>query len=966
MKKLFFLSLTLIPALLFSQQYVFKRYTSVDGLEQNTIRALAQDNIGRLWIGLAEGFSIYDGNEFVNYTKKFGQSGTAIGCFFQPSPDTMWASVLYAGIAIICKPALGADTVVRNIKGKKYFINNSIGNIFRDSKGRIWFCTNDGITRWSNSDPDNCSIRHFNKKNEPGNIIVYSGCEDDRGNLWFGTLKGLYKFSDDKFTLIRGSPKPIWYMLPTGKDTIWAGTNKGLYLFTDGKFKRPFRNSPLYSTEINHLFKDKDSNLWISSKEGVFLFDGKNLTNFSGSQGAKSKFVFTFFKDSFNNAWIGAVDGLYKMMNKNFSYIDARFRYNYLFDLFPRKDGLIYVTTEDGLFEIKNNKLVYSPLNKILHTKIVRIVLEDNNTKWIGTAEGLIKLKTGTKKVFTKKDGFDSNYITCITKGGKDTLWVSTKGYGEAGKGKVYLVINDKVIEPVILDTLRPNPVTVVYRDRKKNIWIGFFSAGLYKFSNNTLTRIRSKNSPVIKNIRNIFEDRDGNIWIMTRFSGVIKYTNGNFTNYNKKDGLTSNWVIGAIQDNKGTLWFCTAAGVCSFDGKRFHKLIYGGELLTGEIWGETMDKMGNLWFANNNYIFKYNPGQEGAKHSDYIYIKELLVNDKSVNAKAGKSFLIDYDNNSVEISFDDVNFGNVNSVLYQYKLAGLNTKWSNLAKRKYVVFNQLPPGKYQFLVKAKFDDGTWSKTNSDISFKIKTPLWLRTWFIILAGLLTAAIISIITALIYQYRIRQIIRIQNIRSRIASDLHDDIGANLSTISIFSELANLKLEKEPQNASEIITRIGKMAREVANSMGDIVWVINPETDSLKDVIEKMKGFAFELLTARKIELKFNIEQNLPKTRLSMDVRRNLLMIFKESINNIAKHSNASAVSIELIVVKDNRTGYNIIMQIEDNGKGFDPLICDRGNGLNNLEKRSAEINAEIKITSVPGKGTIIKLQKAVNR
>lgn len=964
MKKLFFFFLLFLQPYIFGQQYYFKRYTSMEGLSQNTIRALKQDNLGRLWIGTADGLSVYDGNEFDNYSEAEGLSGTVVDCFFQQAPDTMWVSLVLGGISVLYKPKLHSDKVIRIIKGKKYFADNTINKIFRDSGGRLWFCTDDGISSWSNANPDNCIIRHYNGKNDPGHIYTYCVTEDRGGTLWFGTEKGLYKFSDDKFSFIRGSPIVIGSILRVNSDSLWLGTNTGILIYNGTTFSKPFRNSPLSKSEINQIYRDKQANIYIASTDGLFIFDGTKLKNFSNYEGSKNKFVLTSLKDSFNDLWIGTVDGLYKLLNRNFYYINAHFKYNYLYDLMPRKNGTVYTTTDDGIFKIKNNRLFYSSINKKLPTKKVSDYLVDKNTKWIGTALGLVKIKNGSVKIFTKKDGFDSNYITHILKGGKDSIWVGTRNYGESGKGKVYLIYHDRVICPAVLDSLKSNPVTALFIDRNKALWIGYFSTGLYRLFRGRLSRITSPGIMPALDIRAIKKDRDGNIWIMTRFSGIYKYSDGKFENFSEKDGLTSNWVMGMVQDKSGTLWFSTASGICRFDGKRFYRLTYGGNLMSGEMWGEALDYKGRLWFANENYIFVYKPGEETTKHSGDIYIKDFIANDKEVKNIPDVSPLIDYNNNSVEFSFHNVNYGDPESVSFQYYLKGFNISWSHPTKRNYVVYNHLPPGKYSFCVRAQFNDGSRGRINSDVSFIISTPLQQKTWFIILIFLAGAGIVSLITALIYQYRIRQIVRIQKIRSRIASDLHDDIGASLSSISIFSELANMKISRDPEDASQLVNRIGKMAREVTESMGDIVWVINPGKDSLNEVMEKMKDFSFELLTANDIELKFNIAKDIPRLKLSMDTRRNLLLIFKESINNISKHSGAAVVSVSMELKRENGVRKILELTIKDNGKGFETGIESKGNGLKNLKKRASEINAVIDISSEPGRGTITRLQLPV--
>ncbi len=965
MRRIILSLILFLPATLLAQHYYFKRYTTWDGLIQNTIRALKQDDLGRLWIGTAEGFSIYNGSGFSNYTMKNGTGGNVIECFYKKDSSTMWVGTAEAGISVVRKPEIQKDTVVRIIKGEKYFINNTIYDIFRDSKGRVWFCTKAGITRWSNSNPGTSTVRNFDKKGGPGRIMVFTAAEDENGGIWFGSEKGLIKYSGDKFTFIKGYTSSIWVIRPFGHDTLWIGTNRGILIYSGGKFVNPFKNSLLSTGEVSDIYRDKYSVIWIATQEGLFRYDGKNLKDFSISKGSGNKFILNILEDKQGNTWIGTVDGLNEIYSKNFYYYNARNKYGYLWRIIPRPSGDVYAATKDGLYKLFDGRLKLSPYNKLLPTKAVtNVIFRKNGTKYFSTDKGIFEIKNNRiKKTFTRKDGFDSNYILTMTDGGKDSIWVGTKGYWKTHLGRVYLIRHDSVIKLPALNSLPHDPVTMLYPDRDRNLWIGFYAEGLYELSGNKITTFGPSQGLTDKNIRNVLQDKSGNIWVMTRFKGLFKYDGKKFKEYDTENGLMTNWILTGMQDKYGTLWFNTAKGVCSFDGKRFRRLNYGGNLMSGEMWASSVDQEGNLWFGNSNYLFLYKPHKPRKRILPKVYISRFLVDrGKTPEHFSGKPLDLSYSENSVEIEYNNVDFKNGETAEFQYKLRGLHHSWYPPTKRNYVMFNHLPAGNYKFLVRSRLPEGNWSRINSDIAFNIEAPFWQRTWFIVLAALLGIAIISMFTALIYQYRIRQLLKIQEIRTRIASDLHDDIGANLSSISIFSELAKINVNKEPKKAAQIIGRIGSIARELADSMSDIVWVINPETESIGAMVKKMRDFAFELLQAKQIRLKFSASDKLPEFKLNMETRRNLLLTFKEAVNNAAKYSEATIVEVEIKVIKthNNSSGKAILMKIADDGKGFKAENNGSGNGLSNIRRRADQIKAELTINSEPGNGTVTEI------
>ena len=223
--------------------------------------------------------------------------------------------------------------------------------------------------------------------------------------------------------------------------------------------------------------------------------------------------------------------------------------------------------------------------------------------------------------------------------------------------------------------------------------------------------------------------------------------------------------------------------------------------------------------------------------------------------------------------------------------------------------------------------------------------------------LLIGLALLLITASVgyYSYRTRQLLKLQTLRNKIASDLHDDVGSTLSSISIFSQMA----QQESKEVNPLLETIGESSRKMLDAMADIVWTINPENDQFEKIILRMRSFAYELLGAKKIDFEFNADEEVAKMKLSMEVRKNLYLIFKEATNNLVKYSGANKARFNIKAEKDNLT-----MLISDNGKGFDQQQPTTGNGLKNMKKRAEEIGAQFMIHSNPGNGTIIELKVGV--
>ena len=246
--------------------------------------------------------------------------------------------------------------------------------------------------------------------------------------------------------------------------------------------------------------------------------------------------------------------------------------------------------------------------------------------------------------------------------------------------------------------------------------------------------------------------------------------------------------------------------------------------------------------------------------------------------------------------------------------------------------------------------DGLVSPRPASVAFTILRPVWQRAWFLALA----AIVVGLTVYALDRYRVARLLEMANMRTRIATDLHDDIGANLTRIALLSETAQRVRDQEPGPGGSL-SSIARIARESVASMSDIVWAINPARDSLRDLTRRMRQHAEEVFTLRDINLRFDAADSTDSLKLGVDVRRDLLLIFKEAVNNTARHSRCSAVEISL-----RADGSRLVLTVVDNGGGFDPSRESDGQGLTSMKRRADRLNGTFEITSVNGRGTTVML------
>jgi len=393
---------------------------------------------------------------------------------------------------------------------------------------------------------------------------------------------------------------------------------------------------------------------------------------------------------------------------------------------------------------------------------------------------------------------------------------------------------------------------------------------------------------------------------------------------YDISDGLPTDKFGPAIRGNDGTLYFGSSEGIVAF-------------------------KPDDL---------KDNPYAPPVLLTDFSVLnKPVLPNDSTGLLKLPvdetKEIKLSYKQNVWAFSFAALNYVHPEKNKYAYKLEGFDKDWILTdATKRLANYTNLNAGEYTFRVKASNNDGKWNEKDTSVRLIITPPFWQTSWFILVcvfaAGLIVYAI--------WNSRMQKLRDIHRIRNKIASDLHDDLGATLSSISIMSELVSQQVNGQSPQANSMLEKIGTSSRNMIESVNDMVWAINPKNDNFENIIKRMRTFGSEILSAKDIAFHLDYDKNLLQSKLKMEMRRNFYLIFKEAVNNVAKYSQATNTFVMIWNREDN-----LKMTIRDDGKGFDIPSARMGNGLVNMHQRATGMKARFNLESTPGKGTTVELE-----
>jgi signal transduction histidine kinase len=311
------------------------------------------------------------------------------------------------------------------------------------------------------------------------------------------------------------------------------------------------------------------------------------------------------------------------------------------------------------------------------------------------------------------------------------------------------------------------------------------------------------------------------------------------------------------------------------------------------------------------------------------------------------------YDKNFLKFYVSANCFFNNEQLTYSYFLKGIDKDWRNNQNNPLITYTNLPHGNFILKIKAINSDGIESNV-MEMPITITPPFYRTIWFYL------AVVILIVSAAysFYRYRIKQILKLQEVRNKIARDLHDDVGSTLGSINLYSQVAGVKLKNaKTGEIKSILEKIENSSREIIDKTSDAVWSVNPSNDLVKDLIMRIEGYSAALLGTAGIHFDISYDEKVMDEKLSMELRKNLFLIYKEAIHNIIKYAAATEVNI---LVK--RSKNKLMLRITDNGKGFDKneTRAYNGNGLKNIKTRIEEMKGTVIIESVIGKGTTIEV------
>lgn len=929
----------------------FIKYTVHDGLVANPVRCIYQDSKGFIWIGTFEGLSRYDGYKFTNYTNTNGLSHNLINSIFEENSK------------LLITENNGAVDVMQNSIIQKTLMALSGVNVIMPFRDRLLLSTDaNGFYEYKD---DTISSPVQEKTGTPlGHFIPLN----DSFLLADGGDNHLIVYKKDLsvHSILKNIDLHFYSLVEDSKKRIWACTSGGLKLlqFTESKktisfalLPAEFDFPPLNSAQVTSMIEEKDGSYWMGTNKGlVHLFPDGNLRVYNEKDGLPSAIVNTLYWDKESNLWIGTALGLAKWVSKN---------------------NVVFYNSEDKRFKNDVSSIHYLDKTKVILSTSQGLQTFDINSKEFKNIDGTgkdhpVPVQGPSSFLFHYADKigyFDStkNMIIPVKKLEKPADGVIASAIDR--DGTIYLGTFGGLFAVKKTSTIKilPYRITSMVIDSIGNVWGGTWENGLFRITSkrNTGNDFDVQDfTSIIKerSIRGLHVDGKQNIWVGTRYAGVFcltekKSNKFEVQHFNRQSGLLSDWVSGFAETEAGDMWIGSYLGldklVKDHSGYRvfnFSKAVnFFAEVKkivpTGDNGWICLANTGIAYFKDEN-LHQTLPLQAS------ILTASLGLHENKLSiVLPGEKISLKPDQNAARFEFSSLGFINERQIMYSYRLKGSSdTAWSKPENVHEASYASLSPGKYTFEVKTIGWNGL-DGTPAAFSFFIATPFWKQWWFISL-GILAVAIFFYA---LYRYRIRQLLRLQNVRNSIATDLHDDIGSSLTNISILSELSSKHLP-QPEKAQPFLQRISEEVQASSQAMDDIIWSVNSRNDSLEETMARMRRYAAELFDNSETNCHLQLDENTGHKKLSMEQRRDVYLIYKEALNNIHKHAYAKNVWIKV-----DQNHNHLFMQVKDDGKGFNTDLITHRNGLKNLRSRVEKWNGKIQIHSAENKGTAIEIK-----
>lgn len=951
------------PTCAVAQTEAFSGYTqhvwqASDGLPEQTVQAFAQTRDGYLWIGTSGGLVRFDGVHFTVFDRQNtpALNENSIFCLMVSRDGALWIGTEGGGIARMIDGRFQSWTTRQGLS------NDFVRALFQDASGTVWAGTDNGLMQFR----QNRFVRVDGTAAIPA-ISVHSIFQDRAGRLWAGgfRLACIEHSTARMYSLGTGFGQNMVKSITQTQDGImWVGTVAGLESMPPGEDR--FRPVPGIASTVRTLRQTSDGVLWVGTiGQGVFqLRDGKS-THILAPAALPSNTVLNFFTDGENNFWIGTQTGMLRLTRSSVSIVafptpsDSDFG-----TIYQDRDGSIWAASAQ-LFQWKDGAFVLKNLPGAGGVHVRNVFRDSSGALWAGTdGNGLFRIADGRATHFSTLNSF----IRALAQARDESLWVGTDGglnHIVVEKGKLTIrqyYVGNGLIYPSI---------RVLLIDHAGDLWVGT-DRGMNHVRGDTFL-----NDPAIAPLAQmkiwaIHEDSDGSLWLGTRDNGLYRLRNGRLAHFTVDDGLASNAIYQILEDSAGHLWISGPNGVelvnrheldaqaASFPrhltltfystaGMTANTEIYGGTQSSGCI-----TAAGDVWFPSNLGAIHILPLELKPLPPPVLTIQRVLADGRPV-AITGPVELRP-GNGRLEFNFAPIQLRSQDGLRFRYMLEGFEKTWNAPTTARTADYTNLSPGHYRFRVQV-FEASNSGAVNEASIAIVQRPFFYRTWWFS-AGF--AALIALLVFAMYKYRVRHVRErfeaVLEERSRLAREMHDTVIQGCTGVSAVLEA--LAMGGAEESRGEGLMEVARLQlRNTIDEARETIWNLRRHDDA-RSLGEKLESMTRQVSSEFGVAVAWSISGT--PFAVTEPAAHDLLMVAREAVHNSMLHGHPAQVDVDL-----RYKSSELVLYLDDDGRGFDPEQVDRGNGhhfgLKGMKERVERSGGHFHLTSAPGKGVRIEVR-----
>jgi ligand-binding sensor domain-containing protein/signal transduction histidine kinase len=923
-----------------SSDYLVKFWRTEHGLPDNSIAAIAQTSDGYLWLGTTMGLVRFDGSRCTVFTPAdTGALETAsVATLVSDTFGSLWIGFAHGGIVrwdkgsferIVPSDSTGAIHCLLPVSRDQVIVGSERG-LFVLSKDKTIRAIHEGTP-----------------------VRAISANRD--GTIWAGTGNGLWKFENEKLLPVAPRNVEITSLDTTPGGNIWIGGPRVGLLEVRSGDDAPRRVWPV--TEVKTLCSSRGGELWIAPGNDTIerLTMGSRTTE---SLPIAAKAIRCLFEDRDGVLWVGTEgDGLAQIRPKTLKLLT---RGQAIVSVTQGFDSQVIAVAEDGqIYRATNSAL--APLSiegAASGSYFETVLLGRSGGLWLGSRFDGLQYWPGPGTRLEKRSG--SPGISALFEDRRGRLWLGSSSDGVL----VWERDGTRTIRGPDGEVLRE--ATCFADGQEGTVWIGTRRFGLAEWKEGILQWHRSEPFSKQSRIQCLYSDLEGNLWIGSD-QGLVLRREGRFSVATTKDGLHDDSVCQIVEDFRGNLWMGSRRGLFRVSkaelnnfflqkSESVHSLPVGpDEGLSGlegiagaqpTCW-KTAD--GKLWFAARQGLAVVDPLKTGFLDATApVVLEEIRVDNQlafgPVELMSSNQIAIPVGYRHISIRFTALDFTSPERASFRFRLAGLDRHWVASGANRIASYGRIPAGEYRFEVAIRKRDGSWAENPTTATILIAPRYWETAWF----RALIAGVVASVPILFRLQRVAKEKEIDALRQQITRDLHDDLGSNIGSIALLSE-ALQKPSTDVGSSHDLAREIHSIARQTLESMGDAVWFVDPDKDTSRQLIAHLRDISDSML--KNIPHEFRAPEKFGIDRMPLDLKRGVVLIFKESLHNVQRHARASHVDI---VVDFNGSVFSF--SIRDNGVGFDPGNSTAGHGLKNMQHRARKLRGELRIKSEPGRGT----------